>query len=165
MNKLKQTPKPATAIVGLIGNLAGLYIAYKQKKSFWGYAGYFLLGGISGSVVGYAIDSTIKSIKDSGKSSPPADQKLSQAEAEELIKKLAVGRYTAEGQKAQDDIKTRITSAGYAIKLNADARTYSLDTLQSNFTWVANPKGLKCNTAEGWRSGTTTGGLKGCYKP
>jgi len=121
-------PKLFTPLVSLIGNAAGLYLAYKNKKTFWGYAGYFLVGGLSGSIVGYAVDSGIGEIKKSLAKNPKPSEpiKLTEAEAKELVKKLAVGRYTPEGKKLQDDIRKQIEDAGFGIKLNTDSHTYSI---------------------------------------
>jgi hypothetical protein len=37
------------------GNIAGLIAAYKRRSGFWGYVGYFLVGGLLGSLVGVVI--------------------------------------------------------------------------------------------------------------
>jgi len=131
-------PKLFTPLVSLIGNGIGLYLAYKNKKTFWGYAGYFFVGGLSGSIVGYAVDSGISEIKKSLEKPPKPSEpvKLTETEAKELVKKLAVGRYTPEGQKQQDDIRKQIEDAGFTIKLNPDSRTYSISPKQSNFKGV-----------------------------
>ena len=124
-------PKLFTPLVSLIGNAAGLYLAYKNKKTFWGYAGYFLVGGLSGSVIGYTVDSAMYQMKKSSDASflkwkNKEETKLTEAEAKELVKKLAVGRYTPEGKKLQDDIRKQIEDAGFGIKLNTDSHTYSI---------------------------------------
>lgn len=50
--QLKSTTK-------LVGLGAGIYFAYKQKKTIWGFAGYGLLGLILGSIVGNLITKTV----------------------------------------------------------------------------------------------------------
>jgi hypothetical protein len=44
-------------VASSIGALAGLGYAFSRKKGFWGYAGFFLLGSIAGSLVGNIITS------------------------------------------------------------------------------------------------------------
>jgi hypothetical protein len=39
--------------VGVAGNLAGAYLAYKKGSGFWGYVGYIILGGIVGGGIAY----------------------------------------------------------------------------------------------------------------
>lgn len=43
-----------------LGSLAGLYYAFSKKKSAWGYVGFFIVGGIAGSIVGSTIQYVIK---------------------------------------------------------------------------------------------------------
>lgn len=38
-------------IAGTIGGIAGLGLAYKEKKKFWGYVGYFILGSVATSLI------------------------------------------------------------------------------------------------------------------
>lgn len=45
------------------GALAGLYFAFKNKKSFLGYAGYFLLGGVAGTLTGNIVSAVIPNPK------------------------------------------------------------------------------------------------------
>jgi len=52
--------KSAQYILGSIGTLGGLYYAFKGKKGFWGYAGFAILGGIAGSIIGGLYDNTMK---------------------------------------------------------------------------------------------------------
>lgn len=47
-------------VSALAGSLAGLALAHKQGKGFWGYVGYWLLGSIVGSaVIGYPVSKII----------------------------------------------------------------------------------------------------------
>lgn len=43
-----------------IGSLAGLYYAFSKKKSGWGYVGFFIVGGIAGSIIGSTVEYVIK---------------------------------------------------------------------------------------------------------
>lgn len=52
--------KSAQYIVGSIGTLGGLYYAFSNKKGFWGYVGFALLGGLAGSIIGGLYDNTMK---------------------------------------------------------------------------------------------------------
>jgi hypothetical protein len=52
--------KSAQYILGSIGTLGGLYYAFKGNKGFWGYAGFAILGGFAGSIIGGLYDNTIK---------------------------------------------------------------------------------------------------------
>jgi hypothetical protein len=52
--------KSAQYILGSIGTLGGLYYAFKGNKGFWGYAGFAILGGLAGSIIGGLYDNTIK---------------------------------------------------------------------------------------------------------
>lgn len=44
-----------TMILASIGALGGLYYAFKNKKSFLGYAGFFVLGSIAGHLAGNVV--------------------------------------------------------------------------------------------------------------
>ena len=54
-----QPTKVSNLNVGLssIGALGGLYYAFTKKKGFWGYAGFFILGSLAGSLTAMAIES------------------------------------------------------------------------------------------------------------
>lgn len=52
--------RSAQYILGSIGTLGGLYYAFKGKKGFLGYAGFAILGGIAGSIIGGLYDNTMK---------------------------------------------------------------------------------------------------------
>ena len=52
--------RSAQYILGSIGTLSGLYYAFKGKKGFWGYAGFAILGGLAGSIIGGLYDNTMK---------------------------------------------------------------------------------------------------------
>lgn len=43
----------------MIGALAGTYYAFSNKKSFWGYVGFIILGSFAGSVLGNLYETTI----------------------------------------------------------------------------------------------------------
>ncbi len=45
-----------TMVLSSAGALAGLYMAYKGKKSAWGYVGFFILGSIAGGLAGNIVD-------------------------------------------------------------------------------------------------------------
>ncbi len=47
-------------VLSSAGALAGLYIAYKGKKSALGYIGFFLLGSIAGGLAGNIIEGVTK---------------------------------------------------------------------------------------------------------
>jgi hypothetical protein len=64
-------------ITSSIGALGGLGLAYKQKKSFWGYVGYFLLGSIAGSLVGNIIGGSMSDSKDSSTNTGTGSEDLS----------------------------------------------------------------------------------------
>lgn len=38
-------------ILPSVGALAGLTYAFKKKSGFWGYVGYFVVGGLAGSLI------------------------------------------------------------------------------------------------------------------
>ena len=42
-------------VISTIGALGGIYLAYTQKKGFWGYIGFMIIGGIAGSLVANGI--------------------------------------------------------------------------------------------------------------
>jgi hypothetical protein len=46
----------ATYILGSAGHIAGLVYAFKKEKKFWGYVGFFFLGGIAFGTLGGIID-------------------------------------------------------------------------------------------------------------
>ena len=52
--------KSAQYILGVVGTLGGLYYSFSNKKGFFGYVGFALLGGIAGSIIGGLYDNTIK---------------------------------------------------------------------------------------------------------
>ena len=41
--------------LGILGNAAGIAYAVSRKSGFWGYVGWFILGGMIGSGVGYIV--------------------------------------------------------------------------------------------------------------
>ena len=50
-----------TQILGSsIGALGGIYYAFTQKSGFWGYAGYFILGSLVGSLTGNVVSIAFK---------------------------------------------------------------------------------------------------------
>lgn len=46
-----------------IGALGGLYFAFRGKKGFWGYVGFFILGSIAGNLAGTVVSAVIPSKK------------------------------------------------------------------------------------------------------
>ena len=58
LTKIRNWQLTASALM----TAGGLYMAYKGKKSFWGYVGFGLLGSIIGSSVAYGVGSIV--IKD-----------------------------------------------------------------------------------------------------
>lgn len=63
----------------MIGALAGTYYAFSNKKSFWGYVGFILLGSFAGSVLGNLYETTIgekKSAQPSQEGKPSLDNEL-----------------------------------------------------------------------------------------
>lgn len=52
--------KSAQYVLGSIGTLGGLYYAFSNKKGFWGYLGFAIIGGMAGSIIGGLYDNTIK---------------------------------------------------------------------------------------------------------
>jgi hypothetical protein len=48
-----------TMILASVGALAGLYFAFKNKKGFWGYAGYFVLGSVAGHLAGNVVTAVV----------------------------------------------------------------------------------------------------------
>jgi|LakMenEpi03Aug12_release.lakeMendotaPanAssembly.Ray.scaffolds.fasta_scaffold46063_3 hypothetical protein len=54
-----ENKKVSNLQVGLssVGAVAGLYYAFSKKKGFWGYAGFFILGSLAGSLTAMAIQS------------------------------------------------------------------------------------------------------------
>lgn len=53
-----------TMVLSSAGALAGLYLAYKGKKSALGYVGFFLLGSIAGGLAGNIIEGVMKPKQD-----------------------------------------------------------------------------------------------------
>lgn len=49
-----------TMVLSSAGALAGLYMAYKGKKSALGYVGFFILGSIAGGLAGNIIEGVMK---------------------------------------------------------------------------------------------------------
>ena len=41
--------------LGILGKAAGLVYAYASGKGFWGYVGFYLLGGMIGGGIGYLL--------------------------------------------------------------------------------------------------------------
>jgi hypothetical protein len=62
--------KSAQYILGSVGTLGGLYYAFSNKKGFWGFVGFALLGGVAGSVIGGLYDNTIKPLEKSNTPTP-----------------------------------------------------------------------------------------------
>lgn len=61
LNKKQMAKVSNTAmILSSAGALAGLYMAYKGKKSALGYVGFFLLGSIAGGLAGNIVDGIVK---------------------------------------------------------------------------------------------------------
>ena len=57
-NQVPESTFNSTVMVASsIGALAGLGYAFAQKKQFWGYVGFFVLGSIAGTLVGNVISS------------------------------------------------------------------------------------------------------------
>jgi len=52
-----------TMALASIGALGGLYFAFKGKKGFWGYVGFFVLGSIAGNLTGMVVSAVIPSKK------------------------------------------------------------------------------------------------------
>jgi hypothetical protein len=46
-------------VLASAGALAGLYMAYKGNKKFWGYVGYFVLGSVAGHLAGNIVTAVI----------------------------------------------------------------------------------------------------------
>ncbi len=50
------TKKQQIALLGnAIGSAAGIIMAFKENKGFWGYVGFYVAFGIVGSAIGYGI--------------------------------------------------------------------------------------------------------------
>ena len=58
----------------MIGALAGTYYAFSNKKSFWGYVGFIVLGSFTGSILGNLYQTTIGEKKSA---TPPTQQEPS----------------------------------------------------------------------------------------
>ena len=52
-----------TMALASIGALGGLYFAFRGKKGFWGYVGFFVLGSIAGHLAGIVVSAVIPSKK------------------------------------------------------------------------------------------------------
>ena len=52
-----------TMALASIGALGGLYFAFRGKKQFWGYVGFFVLGSIAGHLAGNVVSAVIPSKK------------------------------------------------------------------------------------------------------
>ena len=52
-----------TMALASIGALGGLYFAFRGKKGFWGYVGFFVLGSIAGHLAGNVVSAVIPSKK------------------------------------------------------------------------------------------------------
>jgi hypothetical protein len=63
-----------TMVLASAGALAGLYFAFKQKKGFWGYAGYFVLGSIAGHLAGNVVSAVIPQPKKEEKTTTTTTQ-------------------------------------------------------------------------------------------
>jgi hypothetical protein len=62
--------KSAQYILGSVGTLGGLYYAFSNKKGFWGYLGFAIIGGMAGSIIGGLYDNTIKPSEKSNTPTP-----------------------------------------------------------------------------------------------
>lgn len=51
--------KKFTLILSSVGALGGLAYAFSNKKKFWGYVGFFILGSVAGSLAGTIIDNVV----------------------------------------------------------------------------------------------------------
>jgi hypothetical protein len=63
--------KSAQYVLGSIGTLGGLYYAFSNKKGFWGYLGFAIIGGMAGSIIGGLYDNTIKPKAEKALPQPP----------------------------------------------------------------------------------------------
>ena len=52
MDKMPMPIPTIVSIAGGVGSLVGLGYAFSQKKGFWGYVGFFVLGSLVGSLIG-----------------------------------------------------------------------------------------------------------------
>jgi len=64
-------------VLASAGALGGLYYAFKKKKGFWGYAGFFVLGSIAGHLAGNIITAVIPQPK--GANEPTKDAKTTES--------------------------------------------------------------------------------------
>ena len=64
--------KSAQYVLGSIGTLGGLYYAFSNKKGFWGYLGFAIIGGMAGSIIGGLYDNTMKPAVEKALPKPPA---------------------------------------------------------------------------------------------
>ena len=42
-----------TAALSLLGSVAGIIVAVKRKSGFWGGVGWFIVGGMAGTAIGW----------------------------------------------------------------------------------------------------------------
>ena len=49
--------------LGSLGAVAGILVAVKRKSGFWGGAGWWILGGMAGSAIGWVVTSGMKEDK------------------------------------------------------------------------------------------------------
>ena len=69
--------KSAQYVLGSIGTLGGLYYAFSNKKGFWGYLGFAIIGGMAGSIIGGLYDNTMKpAVEKALPQPPPSDNEV-----------------------------------------------------------------------------------------
>ena len=64
-----------TMALASIGALGGLYFAFRGKKGFWGYVGFFVLGSIAGHLAGNVVSAVIPSKTTTADKKEPKDVK------------------------------------------------------------------------------------------
>jgi hypothetical protein len=59
--------------IGIAGNVAGIVLAVHRKSGFWGGLGWFIVGGLTGTAIGYAVYAALPETPDlSAAVAPPA---------------------------------------------------------------------------------------------
>lgn len=126
------------ASAATLGNVGGLYLAYRKSSGFWGYIGYMLLGGIAfGGLAYVATMPMAKKLADSLGTTPATVENatdgkkklISEAEAKiiaDKIKKIPLDYSSTVPMiniKEVNPLMTQLTDGGWKLELKTGTLT------------------------------------------